>query len=277
VAEYTGTDKIAVICPLSVKPNKTDISPFMVNAIAVALKDTGFVPLLFDSESVCRSFDAALEQKAAGILLNVYDRASLQSRVARAESMGLPVVFLDKKGPGGGFVGTDHYRGALKGVEKALALGYDRIYHFFENTDVSSVVERKLGYAHAMTLANLNTRLIPVDTSGEDYIARFYEAMTENKGILHEKCAIFTTNGDGMTGVWRAVREIAPREYPALISFDDPDIVLPAGAPFVNIVQDLQAIGAEAVGMLLTRITKGAGPSEKRISPEIRVVTGGRQ
>ena len=277
VAEYTGTGKIAVICPLSVKPNKTDISPFMVNAIVAAMKDTGYLPVLFDSENISGSFDLAIEQRVAGILVNAYDPSSVYSRTAAAERIGLPVVYLDKKGPGGGFVGTDHYRGAREGVEKALALGYTGIYHLCDKTGVSSVAERKLGYAHAMTLANLNTRLIPVEAARDSYADDFYRALLENRGVLSEKCAIFTTNGDGMKGVWRAVREIAPREYPALISFDDPDIELPAGVPFINIVQDLQKIGAGAVSMLLERIAGGRGPSERRISPEIRVVTGGAQ
>ncbi|MBO4548213.1 MAG: GntR family transcriptional regulator [Abditibacteriota bacterium] len=267
--EYGGSNVVAIICPINANPSKTDISPFLVNAIVAALKDTGFLPVLFDSEDPEAGFASAMEQQAAGIFIVVTDMSGVEKPAERAQKAGVPVIFLDKKGRGGGYVATDHYTGARLAVEKAISLGYTRIYHLCDKTGVSSVDERKLGYAHAMTMANLNTRLIPVDVSRAAYISRFYEAMKENRDILDEKCALFTSNGDGMTGVWRAVWEIAPREYPALISFDDPDIVLPEGVPFINIVQDLQKIGAEAVRMLLANVLEGKPLEEVRIRPEI--------
>ncbi len=267
--KYRGANTVAVICPMTVNPSKTDIAPFLVNAVASSLRDTGFAPLLFDSNDWKAGFASALRQKAAGVLTLVNEPAAMDYIAAEMKRTGIPVVYLDKEGPAGGYVGTDHYRGALLAVQKALDMGYRRIYHFFETTRFMSVTERKLGYAHAMTLADLNTRLIPVDVSEAGYISAFYNAMLANKSILGEKCAVFTTNGDGMTGVWRAVREIAPREYPALISFDDPDIVLPGGVPFINVVQDLSEIGSQAVKMLLDNILEGKPLSSVKISPEI--------
>ncbi|MBP5273393.1 MAG: LacI family DNA-binding transcriptional regulator [Abditibacteriota bacterium] len=267
--KYRGAKTVAVICPMSVNPSKTDIAPFLVNAVASSLRGTGFAPLLFDSNDWKAGFSAALRQKAAGVLSMVNEPAAMDYMAAEMKRTGIPVVFLDKKGPAGGYVGTDHFRGALLAVQKALDMGYDKIYHFFETTRFMSVIERKLGYAHAMTLADLNTRLIPVDVSETAYIPAFYNAMLENREILKEKCAVFTTNGDGMTGVWRAVCDIRPDVYPALISFDDPDMALPEGVPFINVVQDLSEIGSRAVGMLLANILEDKPLSDVKISPEI--------
>ena len=135
-------------------------------------------------------------------------------------------------------------------------------------------MQRRFGYSQAMLSADLNPEVFFVDTLSDsgypEYENKFYEALLETKEILDEKCAIFTTNGDGLRGIWKAVVEhnLLYKEL-ALATFDNPDIILPSHVKFVNVIQHLDQIGYDAVHMIIDMINDNAKDLNCIINPRI--------
>ena len=270
---------IALIIPLNSNPTKTDISPFLTSSIAIGVRDTEYNLMVFDSLDEIKSLDEAVRQEVAGIIMMSYFPTNQDHAINAMKQIiesGTPIVMIDRiiDNMETGFVSTDHFRGAYYAIKSLIDDGFTKIYHFSSKEKNSAIMQRRFGYSQAMLSADLNPEVFFVDTLSDsgypEYENKFYEALLETKEILDEKCAIFTTNGDGLRGIWKAVVEhnLLYKEL-ALATFDNPDIILPSHVKFVNVIQHLDQIGYDAVHMIIDMINDNAKDLNCIINPRI--------
>ena len=267
---------IALIVPLNANPTETDIAPFLISAVGIGMRDTDYSLMVLDSFDEIKSLETAQKHGVSGIIMISYFPNRLNDVVKSVIDAGTPIVMLDRAVDDvrAGFVSTDHFWGSYSAVRSLISDGYKKIYHFSSNDKTSSIMQRRSGYTEAMISSDLNPDIIFIDTQKEDdlhnFEYQFRRALIEHQDILSSKCAIFTTNGDGLRGIWRAIiEEGIPYENLALATFDNPGILLPSDINFVDIIQDIESIGRYAVKILIQMIDNDVDSIVKILEPKI--------
>jgi LacI family fructose operon transcriptional repressor len=184
-----------------------------------------------------------------------------------------PVVLIDRAGSGGRFdaVVLDNRQASIDLVEHLFSRGYRRIGGLFGSTSTTGA-ERHEGYVAAMTRRGLSpqARFAPPSVAA---------AMAETNAWLagpDRPQALIVSNGLFLEGVVKAVRA-AGLSIPGdlgLAGFDDETWTQLVEPGITVIGQPIDAIGREAMAMLLDRLEMPSQPARKVVLSGRCIVRG---
>ncbi|WP_047248411.1 LacI family DNA-binding transcriptional regulator [Chromobacterium subtsugae] len=198
------------------------------------------------------------EERVSGVIL-----AATRATAARLDiaALGFPVVMVDRAGPGGGdAVLLDNAAAAGQLVAHLLEQGYRRIGGLFGNTS-STGAERHAGFAAALARAGLaaDARFAaPSAAAAEQAVAAWLREDDPPQALI-------ASNGLLLLGAVKAARALGvavPRQL-ALAGFDNDSWTELAEPGMTVIEQPVDAIGREAMAMLLERLRQPARPPRK--------------
>ena len=225
--------------------------------VAARARAAGYTMMLVDDQgSVDEQVGAAetfVATRTAGVVLTPVSSAVSSYLLAQQ----VPVVEAARQFSAGvcDAVVVDNRPVARRVTEHLVALGHRRIALLVDETDRTTGSERSAGYRDALAAAGLPVRpelLLPVgcDTDG---------ARRAAVGLLTRRerpTAVFAANHLLAEGLWRAVGDLGLRvpEDVSLVSFDDARWMSVVSPGMTAVSQDVVALGAAAVDLLLARI-----------------------
>jgi len=194
------------------------------------------------------------------------ETAHLYAALAKS---GLPVVLVDRYFPDCALdrVVSDNLTGARRAVEYLIQQGHRRIAHFTDFDNVTSVMDRELGYRVALEAAGISydEDIVcgPVIMSHKQW--NFQYALEHCLNRPDPVTAVFCLNDDTILTTLQAANRLGlrvPGDLTVAGFFDDS---IPTGmeVPFIRVVQDKAEMGRIAARLLLERIS-GAGPRSPR-------------
>lgn len=206
------------------------------------------------------------------------ETAHLYSALAKS---GLPVVLVDRYFPDCPLdrVVSDNLTGARRAVEYLIEMGHRRIAHFTDFEEVTSVMDRELGYRLALESAG-----IPYD---EDIVCgpvimahrqwNFQYALEHCLNRPDPVTAVFCLNDDAVLTTLQAANRLGVRvpDDLTVAGFFDDSIPVGMEVPFIRVVQDKAEMGRIAAKLLIERIS-GAAPRSPRhvlVPAELRPAT----
>ena len=184
---------------------------------------------------------------------------------------GIPLVLADRKLKDceADVVMVNNETGAYQAVSHLLSLNYQRIGMIMDNPEISTNVERSLGYRKALHEAGL-----PIDESliqSCHYTHQSaYKLVLEMLKQSPAPNALFTANNFMTIGALKAVRELQLKipEDIALVGFDELDWDGIQNTDMTVVAQPVRDIGREAAHRLISRINNDNSPTQ-----EIRLKT----
>jgi LacI family transcriptional regulator len=260
----------------------TDITnPFwttVLRGVEDAAQDAGFNVILCNTdESEAKQeqyLDVLLQKQVDGILLvPARDSKKLAAWIQRR---AVPVVVLDRQVCSGqvDLVRGDSEGGAYRLVQHLLALGHMRIAVLSGPRDVSTAVDRVVGYTKALAEAGLEVRADWV-RHGKFSIDSGYEMTQHVLATLPLPTALFAVNNFIAIGALRALRDAGLRvpEDMSVVAFDDltSELVI---EPFLTVAdQPAYEMGQRAAALLLARLSEPSanGHQEVVLPTEITV------
>ena len=187
----------------------------------------------------------------------------------------MPVVMIDRDLPNVEVdaVLTDHQLGGFLATRHLIELGHKRIACIAGPSSITPSAQRMTGYRQALEQAGL-----PYDEGliiRGDYHAR--SGMEVTHAILKlvpRPTAIFALNDLMALGALRAAAEAGyavPREL-AVVGYDDLELAQFTTPPLTTIAQPKREIGAQAVNLLVERISRRSlSPNRLILAPELIV------
>jgi LacI family transcriptional regulator, galactose operon repressor len=211
--------------------------------------------------------DMLRERRVDGIILSPAHPSPRHLAAARAQH--LPFVFVDRTIDGLDVpsVVTDSAAGLRLAVDHLAAAGHRRIAYLGGPVQISTFRDRLRGYRAAMAAHRLRPGPLAVTPSDPD-AAR--EAAARLLARRPAPTAIIAANLWLTVGVLRA----APLEV-EVVGFDDIALADLLRRPVTTIVQPVEALGREAVGLLVECLTR-PGLGRQVVLPPRLAVRGGR-
>ena len=187
----------------------------------------------------------------------------------------MPVVMIDRNVPNveGDAVLTDHQLGGYLATRHLLELGHTRIACIAGPSSITPSAERIIGYRNALEEAGLPFEEKLVIRG--DYHAQSGMDITRSLLRMNPRpTAVFALNDLMAIGALRAVAEAGysvPKDL-AVIGYDDLEIARFTNPPLTTIAQPKKEIGAQAVNLLVDRMSrKSRPPSRLVLAPELIV------
>jgi LacI family transcriptional regulator len=188
---------------------------------------------------------------------------------------GVPVVMIDRNVPNVEIdaVLTDHQLGGFLATQHLLELGHTRIACIAGPSSITPSAERITGYRRALEQAAL-----PYDEKlvlrGDYHPQSGFELTQAILKMDPRPTAIFALNDLMALGALRAAAEAGcsvPKEL-AIVGYDDLELARFTSPPLTTIAQPKKEIGAQAVNLLVDRISrKSLSPSRLVLPPELIV------
>jgi LacI family transcriptional regulator len=203
-----------------------------------------------------------LEKRVDGILL--VPARSKAEPVELIQGQGTQVVILDRRVPCSqvDVVRCDSEGGAYQLTQLLLRLGHRRIAMLSGPADVSTAVDRVVGYRRALAQTGLDPDEAPI-YYGEFTQSAGYEMMGRALSITPWPTAVFGANNFIAIGALRALRDVGlgvPDDV-ALVTFDDLPLTLVLD-PFLTVAtQPAYEMGRQATELLLARLG-GQAPAD---------------
>lgn len=230
--------------------------------VAARARTHGYTVLLVDDQGAVQDELAAaralVSTRTAGVVVTPVSAAVTGYLLDQQ----IPVVEVDRQfSPGRcDAVVVDNRHVARRVTEHLVALGHRRVALLVDETDGTTGAERVRGYADALAGAGLPVDpalLVPVgwDVDG---------ARRAAVGLLtrHDRpTALFAANNVLAEGLWRAVGDLGLRvpDDVSLVSFDDARWMSMVSPGMTAVAQDVVALGAAALDLLLARIATPDG------------------
>jgi len=203
------------------------------------------------------------------------DNAKLYDDIANS---GLPIVLVDHYFPNcrTDRVVTDNLTGAKDCVNYLISQEHSRIAYFTDFEELTSTMERELGYRVALEEAG-----IPYDDEivcGPQLIHHrqwsFQYALEHCISLPDPVTAIFCLNDDALLATLQAANKLGihvPGDLTIAGFFDD---TIPVGMqiPFIRVVQAKAKMGQIAVKLLMERIAGEAPPEPRHIQVPAKVI-----
>lgn len=219
-------------------------------------REAGYTMLLVDDggspEDELDAANAFVASRVAGVVLTpVADAAA-----AFLQRQHVPVVEVDRVFGETDAVAIDNRGAARSTTEHLLSLGHQRIALVIDETDWTTGRDRRAGYADAHEAAG-----IPIDPALMVTAGWHAEAATAIARDLlagpRRPTAVFAANNLLAEGVWRAAVGLGLRipEDLSLVAFDDAPWMSMVEPGVTAITQDAAHLGAEAVSLLIARIS----------------------
>ena len=203
-----------------------------------------------------------------------------EAALARATSIGIPTVLIDRNMPGDEFgrVLVDNVDAGKMATKYLIHQGFGKIEMFSYKSGVTSLTDRESGYAQAMEEAGLkdDVRLhkIEYDTEAakKDVIEVFRDAVkrgTEAFILPTKRIAMYAFNALNVLGL------SLPKDF-SFVCFDESD-VYELNKPVVpHIIQPLSEIAVKSFELLQKMIDGNVPEEEKTSLLKVKLVLGGR-
>ncbi|MDO8589014.1 MAG: GntR family transcriptional regulator [Armatimonadota bacterium] len=191
----------------------------------------------------------------------------------RAQNAGLTIVLVDREIPGleCDYVGVDNADGAFQATLHLISHGHKRIGHITHLVQPTSLKLRIEGYRRALESAGLeyDDRLLIAAWPHQD-TEQLETALRQMMCLQDPPTAVFCAT-DHLAGVTIAKLQylgvMIPRDI-AIVGFDDDLFAKWSVAPLTTVAQPFEAIGEEAVRLLMARLRHGlVGPPKRIILP----------
>ncbi|MEV7217838.1 LacI family DNA-binding transcriptional regulator [Kitasatospora cineracea] len=172
--------------------------------------------------------------------------------LAAASAAGVPLVYLDRPGPGADCVVSSNRAGARAGVAHLVAAGHRRV-GFLGDLPASMYTrrERLAGWREALAAAGL--------PAPDALVAGVRTAAAAERAALallarpEPPTALFASNVTAATGALLALGRAGRRDV-ALMSFDDLPLAEVLEPPLSAVAQDPALLGATAARLALSRL-----------------------
>jgi LacI family transcriptional regulator len=182
----------------------------------------------------------------------------------------MPVVMIDRDLPNVEVdaVLTDHELGGFLATHHLIELGHKRIACIAGPSSITPSAERMTGYRRALEQAGLSY--------DENLIIRGDYHAQSGMEITHfilkmnpRPTAIFALNDLMALGALRAAAEAGysvPRDL-AVVGYDDLELARFTNPPLTTIAQPKKEIGAQAVNLLVDRMSRKSRPTSRLVLP----------
>ncbi|MFC4553788.1 LacI family DNA-binding transcriptional regulator [Georgenia faecalis] len=252
----------------------TDLTnPFYAELAAGAMQQArrrGYTVILADGGAEdpdeSNAAQAFVEMRAAGVILTPVSAEAGEYLTGH----GLVTVEVDRQFAEGvaDAVVVDNVDGASRVTARLIELGHVRIALVIDETHWTTGRDRYAGYRAAFEAAGLALDPGLVVASGLDVD----HARARSRELLSgpdRPTAVFAANSVLAEGVWRAATDVGLRipEDLSLVSFDDAPWMSLVSPGVTAVAQDVSAIGATAVDVLLERIAQPAAPAQTVVVP----------
>jgi DNA-binding LacI/PurR family transcriptional regulator len=257
------------------------IEPQLVRAIEAEAKAFGANVLLYlDNSSVDierENFINLIQRKVdAAIVLSIGSNDN-DDCLLRIQEANIPLVLVDRYSEfvHTNYVGSDNFSGTVNAVNILIENGFQTIHYITPELAVTSLKERIAGYDHAINKHGLEFHIntIPLTLITDSCIMQAYELTRQLLQDNKNSIAFFTANSEALTGVVSAIED-SNIDYNniALASFDDPNIPIPSGILFVEVMQALDEIGKTSVRLAMDVISSNEESRHIKLEPGIRVL-----
>ncbi|MFE1319449.1 LacI family DNA-binding transcriptional regulator [Kitasatospora phosalacinea] len=194
--------------------------------------------------------------------------------LAAARAAGVPLVYLDRPGPGADCVVSSNRAGAREGVAHLLGAGHRRV-GFLGDLPASMYTrrERLAGWREALAAAGLPA---PAElVAGARTVAEAERATLALLARPAPPTALFASNVTAATGAVLALGRSGRRDV-ALLSFDDLPLAEVLDPPLSAVAQDPALLGATAARLALARLDGDATPPRTETVPTRLVLRAAR-
>lgn len=187
----------------------------------------------------------------------------------------MPVVMIDRNVPNVEVdaVLTDDQLGGFLATQHLLQLGHTRIACIAGPSSITPSAERLTGYRNALEQAGL-----PYEENlvirGDYHPQSGFEITHSILNMDPRPTAIFALNDLMALGALRAAAEAdcsVPREL-AIVGYDDLELARFTSPPLTTIAQPKKEIGAQAVNLLVDRISRKSLPPSRLVLPPELIV-----
>lgn len=200
--------------------------------------------------------------------------------LARASSIGIPTVLIDRNMPGEEFgrVLVDNVDAGKIAVKYLIHQGFGKIEMLTYKSGVTSLKDRESGYSMAMEEAGLkdDVRIHRIEYDAEsakkDVIEIFRDAVkrgTEAFILPTKRVAMFGFNALNVLGL------NMPKDF-SFVCFDESDIYELNKPVVPHIIQPLSEIAFKSFDLLQKMIDNNATEEEKTSLLNVKIVLGGR-
>lgn len=214
-----------------------------------------------------RALDSLIQHPLTGVIVWCQDPHGSLPRLERLRASGTALVTIDRVVPGleADFVGVDNVRAAEHAVEHLWELGHRRIAFITQVLDVSTVVDREIGYRSALRHLGLDIdesiifRLDPVVSTPEE---RYQAIARQLIGNPDRPTALFAIND---MVAWRLLHTMTaagirvPQDI-AIVGFDDIEAWAMHRPVLTTVRQPYEGMGRHAANLLLQRLKAPDAP-----------------
>ncbi len=274
-----------------VVPKFTDwYSAAILSGIEQEIRSQGGAVLCGESQSNLAEETAVISRLssagATGLILFPADRREPLSYMEGLNSIGKPVVLVDRYFPGLNvdFVGSDNFSGAYQATEYLVKRGHRKILFLAVHAlGVSPAAERIAGYRQALLDADIpfsDNDIVRhdfgLDVSEGWKLESYYENLAKLVFADSSYTAIFASNDLIALDVLRVAKMKGIRipEDISLVGFDNRPFSALLERPLTTVEQSAEQIGAVAAKLLVDRMGNQDKPGERRILP-VRLIERG--
>ena len=230
--------------------------------VAARARAHGYTMMLVDDQGSAAdelsAAEAFVSTRTAGVIVTPVSATVSAYLLAQQ----IPVVEVDRQfSPGAcDAVVIDNHQVARRVTEHLIALGHRRIALLIDETDWTTGADRSAGYRRALEAAGLPVSPELLVSVGWD-AGGARRAAVDLLAQRNRPTALFAANNLLAEGLWRAVGDLGLRvpEDVSLVSFDDARWMSMVSPGMTAVAQDVVALGAAALDLLLTRIATPDG------------------
>jgi DNA-binding LacI/PurR family transcriptional regulator len=206
---------------------------------------------------------ALADERVAGVILSPTNPNGPE--IAELIEAGIPVVAFDRAVTDVRVdtVMADNVGGTEQATRLLVENGHERIAYIGGGKNVASSKDRLTGYRRAMRAAGLS----PQTTVGHFSMDGARQAMGGLLASGPTPTAAVVANNLMTLGAIQAAHDAGVRipDDLAIVGIDNPYWAEFVAPPITSVAQPVAAMAREAIGMLLTRLTRGSGPPHKSL------------
>ena len=214
-----------------------------------------------------KALDSLIQHPLTGVIVWCQDPKASLSRLERLRASGTAIVSIDRLVPGldADYIGVDNVSAAEHAVEHLCDLGHKRIAFVTQDLDVSTVVDREIGFRSALRHLGLNideSAIFRLDSVVSTPEARYEAIVRQLTGNPNRPTALFAIND---MVAWRLLHTMTaagirvPDDI-AIVGFDDIEAWAMHTPVLTTIRQPYEDIGRHAASLLLQRLKEPDAP-----------------
>lgn len=251
----------------------------LLKGISTAATGTGYELLAYSGLVVGESRTGWERKSLSRLAGTLIDGAIIVTPSVLVPTTSIPVVAIDAHTGSGGpaTIDSDNRGGARVATRHLIELGHRRIAHIRGRNDLASAQLREEGYRESLADAGITFDPGLVRDGGYQ-AALTEEAARELLRGFDRPTAVFAANDMSALGVLAVARELGLRvpEDLSVVGFDDVPEAAASHPPLTTMAQPLQALGAQALHMLIELLDGRPVPAHVQMPARlvIRASTG---